>query len=207
MNKATMKWRLALPVAAAVLALGGCGGSGDDSTDAVVNSSGSITACFTANDAVNFTVEASNVPANSVVPTRSVTGPMIYNGQTVTGQRFFYPNGNTTYTQSAYWTVTSSGVTLIAAVANTNTTTVTNDGTFLPQNMNPSQTATNSSGQVTTFIGYEPIILAGKTFTNTCHLKTTDPEGNPAEAWYAPGYGQIKGTFSSGEIVLYNGDL
>jgi hypothetical protein len=207
MNKATMKWRLALPVAAAVLALGGCGGSGDDSTDAVVGSSGSITACFTANDAVNFAVAVFNAPANSVVPTRSVVGPMIYNGQTVTGQRFFYPNGNTTYTQTNYWTATSSGVTMIATVTNTSTTTVESDDTFLPQNMTPNQTVTNSNNQAATFVGFETISLAGKEFTNACHFNESDPDGNPGNAWYAPGYGIIKEIYSSGQVVQYNGNL
>jgi hypothetical protein len=133
---------------------------------------------------------------------------MIYNGQAVTGEIFFYPNGNTTYTQTAYWTATNSGVTLIAAVINAATTTVTTDGTVLPQNMSPGQTAINSTNQITTFVGFESVNLAGKIFANACHLKTTDTEGNSTEVWYAPGYGQIKGIFSSsGEIIQYNGDL
>jgi hypothetical protein len=115
---------------------------------------------------------------------------MMYNGQSVTGQTFFYPDGNTTYTQTNYWSVTNSGVTLIAEIAYNGT--VTNDGTFLPYNMSPGQTATDPSNQPSTFVGFETLTLAGQTFTNTCHLKGVDTQGNPTDAWYAPGYGIIK---------------
>ena len=204
MNKATMKWRLALPVAAAVLALGGCGGSSDNSTDAVVSSSGSITACFTANDVVNFAVEFSG-PSSQIPATRSVAGPMIYNGQVVSGQKLFYPNGNITYTQSNYWTVTSSGVTMIASVDYNGVATT--DDMFLPQNMNFEQTAVNSTNDVDTFVGFESITLAGKIFANTCHIRQVDSSGAQADSWYAPGYGMIKDSVSSGVTWQYNGDL
>jgi hypothetical protein len=205
MNKATMKWRLALPVAAADLVLGGCGGSGDDSTDAVVSSSGSINACFTVNDTVSYAVTASNVPVDQTSPTRSTVGPMIYNGQTVTGQKLFYPSGNTTYIRSNYWTVTSNGVTVIALVDYDGTATT--DGTFFPQNMNPGQTSTNPGNDVTTFVGFEKVTLAGKTFANTCHIKEVAHQGIQADSWYAPGYGMIQNSINNGITWQYNGDL
>jgi hypothetical protein len=205
MNKATMKWRLALPVAAAVLALGGCGGSGDDSTAAVVSSSGSITDCFTANDAVSFAVTPSNVPSGQTFPNRSTVGPMIYNGQVVTGQRLFYPSGNTTYTQSNYWTVANNGVTLIAEVDYNGV--ATSDDTFLPQNMISGQTVTNSKNDVYTFVGFETIPLAGKTFSNACHFKAVDSSGVQTDAWYAPGYAIVKDVFNSGAVWQYSGNL
>jgi hypothetical protein len=132
---------------------------------------------------------------------------MIYNGQAVTGQTFFYPYGSATYTQNNYWTVASNGVTMIATIINTNSSTTEPDGTFYPQNMIPGQSVKNSSNQVATFVGFESITLAGKTFINTCHIRGTDYQGNVADGWYAPGYGQIKAIFSSGEIDQYNGDL
>jgi hypothetical protein len=197
MNKATMKWRLALPVAAAVLALGGCGGS-DDSTDAVVSSSGSITACFTANSTVSF----SYTTTSNQLPNRSTVGPMTYNGQAVTGQIAFYPSGTITAFTS-YWTVASNGVTQIASVINNSTVEL--DGTFLPQNMNPGQAATGSNNNVSTFLGFQTITLAGKTFANTCHFNIKDNTGT-TEQWYAPGYGVIQQVGATG-TVQYNGDL
>jgi hypothetical protein len=191
-------------VAAAALALGGCGGggSGNDDSDTPA-SSGSIIDCFTANKTVNFSVVVPNAPINSVVATRSTTGPMIYNGKAVTGQTLFYSNGSP-FTESNYWTVTSNGVTMIATVLSNGT--VAPDGTFYPYNMNPGQTATDSSNDVTVFIGFETVSLAGKTFINTCHIRGVDSRGISAEGWYAPGYGLIKQTGSNGTFQ-YNGSL
>ena len=206
MEKTTMKFSKVLPVAAVVvLTLVGCGGGGSDSVAATPSNSGSITACFTANSTVNFAVVVSNAPANSVVANRSTVGPMTYNGQAVTGQTLFLPSGSTTYTQNVYWTVTSSGVTTIAEVDPNGTVTV--DGMFFPQNMSAGQTATNSKNDVQTFVGFETITLAGRIFSNTCHIKEVDSLGNQTEGWYAPGYGMVKNNGGSGLAWQYNGDL
>ena len=197
MKTTTKFWKL-LPVAAAALALGGCGGDGSDDSD-TPPSSGSIVDCFTVNKTVNFSLETS--PAHPAGANRSTTGPMTYNGQAVTGQTVFYSNGATV---SNYWMVTSAGVTFIASVLNNST--VVPDGTFLPKNMQPGQTAVDSSNNITTFIGFETVSLAGKTFTNTCHISGVDVEGNAGNAWYAPGYGIIKNV-QGAETSQYNGDL
>jgi hypothetical protein len=204
--KLTMKLWTVLPVAATALALGGCGGDGGSESvpTTTSGSSGSITACFTANSTVNYAVTTSNLPAGDLGANRSTVGPMTYNGQAVTGQTFFYPYGNTTYTTSTYWTVTNIGEAAIAEVAVDGT--VTADSTFLPQNMSPGQAATNSSNDITTFIGFETLSLAGKTFPNTCHFEVVDPQGNQTEGWYASGYGMIK-RIENGLTVQYNGDL
>ena len=135
MKTTTKFWKL-LPVAAAALALGGCGGGGSDDSSDAQGDSRSIVDCFTANKTVSFSITSSNVPPGQVLPNKSTTGPMTYKGQAVTGQTFFY--SNTAYTQSNYWTVTNSGVTMIASVINNST--VVPDGTFFPQNMKPGQT-------------------------------------------------------------------
>ena len=205
MEKTTMMkvWK-GLPVAvAAVLVLGGCGGGGSDSVAATPSNSGSITACFTANSTVNFAMTSIDVPPGQILPNRSTTGPMTYNGQAVTGQTSFYPSGTIT-TNSNYWTITSGGIRMIASVINNST--VVPDGTFWPQNSSPGQTATDSNNNVFTFIGFEAVSLAGKTFTNTCHIKGVDPQNNVAEGWYAPGYGLIKQVGTTG-TSQYNGDL
>ena len=203
MKTTTKFWKL-LPVAAAALALGGCGGGGSDDSSDTQGDGKSIVDCFTANKTVSFSVTHTNVPTNSIPSTRSTTGPMTYNGQTVTGQKFFYPSGNLTYTTSRYWTVTNSGVTFIAEVDYTGAESP--DKTFFPQNMNPGQTATSFSNDISTFVGFETVILAGKTFS-TCHFKGVDPQGNQAEGWYAPEYGQIKVIEADGATTQYSGDL
>jgi len=161
--------------------------------------SGSITACFTANKTVNFSVTA-NMPSAYLNPNRSTTGPMNYNGQAVTGQTLFYPSESATYTENNYWTVTSSGVKIIAHVDYTGG--VTDGNLFYPQNMNPNQTVTGPNNTRSTFVGFETIGLAGKTFSNTCHFNTAG-----SEIWYASGYGLIKEIDPDGVTIQYAGDL
>jgi len=193
---------MALPVAAAVFVLSGCGGD-DDNPVTGGNGSPSITACFTVNKTVSYAV-MSNVSSGSVGANKSTVGPMTYNGQAVTGQTSFFPDGTKTYTTSNYWTVTNIGVTSIAGVDYNGTSE--SDGTFFPQNMEPGQVVTNSSNDTTTFIGFETFTLAGKTFSNTCHFQATDTAGNRVETWYASGYGSIKQINANG-TEQYNGAL
>ena len=195
---------MVLPVAAAVFALSGCGGD-DDNPVIGGNGSPSITACFTANNTISYALTTSNVPSGSTVPTKSTVGPMTYNGNAVTGQTAFYPSGSKTYTTANYWVVASNGVTLAETISSDGT--VVPDGTFYPQNMKPGQVVTNSSGDSTTFMGFETLTLAGKTFSNTCHFKGVDADGNSSDAWYASGYGEIKSAYPNGETAQYNGSL
>ena len=167
-------------------------------------SGASITACFTVPTTVSFKVASSNVPSGQVGVSRSTAGPMTYNGQAVTGQTWFYTSGSTTYTEISYWTVTSSGV---AYVANINTDgTVESSSLFYPQNMSPGQTATDSDNSRYTFVGFETVSLAGKTFSNACHIRAVGTQGS-VDAWLAPGYGSIKEIHSTGVTNQYNGDL
>ena len=159
----------------------------------------SITTCFTADKTVNFSVTA-NMPSAYLSPNRSTTGPMNYNGQAVTGQTLFYPSQSTTYTENNYWIVTSSGVKIIAHVDYTGG--VTDGNLFYPQNMSPNQTATGPNNTRSTFVGFETISLAGKTFSNTCHFNTAG-----SEIWYASGYGLIKEIDPDGVTIQYAGDL
>jgi hypothetical protein len=183
-----------LPVLGLTLVLSACGGGDDDPEQ-----TGSITACFTANQTVNYAMATSGLPSGSVGANRSTVGPMTYNGQAVTGQTLFYPSGSTTYTATTYWTVKSNGVTFIANVNPYGVATPSS--LFLPVNMSPGQTATGSNNTLYTFFQFETLILAGKTFPNTCHFKNTGEE-----LWYAPGYGVIKQIESNGVISQYSGD-
>ena len=197
---------MALPVAAAVFALSGCGGDDDNPVTGGGNNNGSpsITACFTANNTISYAMTSSNMPSDETAANKSTVGPMTYNGQSVTGQTNFFPSGTKTYTQTTYWVVASNGVTGIATLNYDGT--VTDDGTFYPQDMKPGQIVTNPSNDVTTFIGFETITLAGKTFSNTCHFKATNPNGTQVDGWFAPGYGAIKQIINGGTIQ-YNGSL
>jgi len=163
----------------------------------------SITACFTVPKTVNFAMTATGVPSGSVGVSRSMAGPMTYKGQTVTGQTWFYTSGSTTVTETDYWTITSNGVTLIAR-ANIDGS-VTTGTLFYPSNMSPGQVAIRDDNHRFTLVGFETVSLAGKTFSNTCHIRHVDVA---AEMWYAPGYGIVKEIISSsGMTIQYNGDL
>jgi len=187
-----------LSACAVVLALGGCGGSDDD---------GSIVACFTADRTVNFKMKASNVPSGQVGVSRSTVGPMNYGGQNLTGQKFFYTRGSTTYEETNYWRVASNGMTGVARVNIDGS--VKPSSTFYPQDMSPGQIAKDPDNSYSTFIGFETLSLGGKTFSNTCHFNVVYPDQNVdnTDIWYAPGYAVIKQTYSSGLMSQYDGDL
>jgi len=175
------------------------------------SASGSIKACFTV-PAAGVRYRYSSVNAPSTVYPVSVAlrqVPYTYNGQSVTAienTATYTDNG----TETEHWTLTSSGVTMIDRIPlHTNSTLPTN--LDLPDNMQIGQTVQSpvSSANVT-FAGYEDLTLAGKTFANTCRFSYSDPRVNNATAgqgWYAPGYGMIKQTTTSGWILQYNGDL
>jgi len=154
----------------------------------------SITACFTADKTVNSAMTTFGVPAGAVGVNRSTVGPMTYKGQAVTGQTFFYPDG---FSDTTYWTVESNGVTFIAYV-NSDGATISGS-TFFPQNMSIGQTVTTQSDYYT-LVGFDTFSLAGKTFSNACHFKTST-----GDVWYASGYGNIK-QIISGVTAQYNGD-
>jgi hypothetical protein len=194
--------------AAVVGVFAGCGGDGDG----VDLGAPSIVACYAVPQTVEFAIASFNMPPGRSVSNRSTVGPMKYNNQTVTGQTFFYPSGSSTTTHTNYWNITNEGVMLIASVNDLGAETYTFS---LPKNMNPGEKQTGTSlaknGSYTfsiTFIGFERVDLAGKTFPNTCHLKEENSRGGVLEAWYAPGYGLIKEVVSPGSMTTqYNSDL
>jgi len=203
---------MTMPVVAAlsVGCLGGCGGGGDDSVNPggglPGSSNGSIMACFTANKQISFSMTSSNVPPGEVELNRITIGPDFYNNQAVMKQTAFY--SNETVTTILYYSTTNDGARWVAVINPDGT--VINDGTFFHQNMSPGQTVTSADNYPTTFVGFEAITLAGKTFTNTCHVRSVpvnDPQVGLVDQWYAPGYGLIKSVLPDGEISQYGGDL
>jgi hypothetical protein len=190
-----------LPVLGLTLALSACGGDEDDGGP-VDPGTASITACFTVNSTVNFAVTTSGVPAGQVGENQYRVRPTTYSSQAAVEQTFFYPT-TPPKTEIDYWAVINNGVTMIAHVSSDNT--VTSDGSFLPQGMSKNQIVTGPHNDTYTFLGFETFSLAGKTFSNTCHIRQG---GNAvAEVWYAPGYGIIKQVRPSGINSQYNGDL
>ena len=207
MNKTSLT---TLPAALALaLTLGACGGGDDPVPPPHPTPSGPfITDCFTVNKAITFAVTSFNVPSDSVGANKSTTEPTTYEGKPATGQTFFYPAGTTTYKDTNYWTIIDNGVKFIAYISVDGTVIPAPANLFFKQDMAPGETLTDANNNVYTFVGFEKITLAGKTFSNTCRIKEKDSDGNSDETWYAPGYGIIKQVDAqSGIIVQYSGDL
>jgi len=186
---------------------GGTGGDGGGGTPTTP----SISSCFTVNNTVSYALKDSyspSVTAPSVTVKRSTVGPTTYNGQAVTGQTFFHSDGTTNRDD---WTVTSSGVTFIAHI-NSDGTEARDLLFSYPQNMSPGQSVTDSaSPSRATFMRFEQVSLAGKTFSNVCRFMIYVGLGETTlHVFYAPGYGKIMQynyavTFV--RSVEYNGDL
>ncbi|MCL2658203.1 MAG: hypothetical protein FWD62_12480 [Betaproteobacteria bacterium] len=93
--------------------------------------------------------------------------------------------------------------------------TVTNNGLD-----SPGQETQLSYANHYTFVGFETVTLAGKTFSNVCHFKiqtltldgTEQPATNYDEEWAAPGYGPIKASYRDAAgndhiVMQYAGNL
>ena len=231
-----MKKMTTLPAFALVLTLSACGGDGNDPSP-----SSPLTDCFTVTGTVSFKMIVSNAPSPSgpdklallteEVPSppsdnpsttesvsQSVSGPMKYNGENVTGQNFIYTTEDSgkavtvTKIKTIVWTTKQSGVNLIAEM---NTTPppdgkrIVPDTEFkitLPYDMD----ANTPPVRGIAFVGIEKeMTLAGTTFSNVCHLKIPKTNGI-TDLWYARGYGLIKANNLSDPSVpelRYNGRL
>ncbi|MCL2022360.1 MAG: DUF4214 domain-containing protein [Betaproteobacteria bacterium] len=181
------------------------GGSGD----------ASIAACSSADRTVSYAVTGDDVIQHTV-------GPMTYNGQAVIGFTQIFSSG---YTFTSYQTVTNSGVYVVATEDSHGVITTFSPNPHTPLSIQPGQsfdqhyTLISSAYGVreyavhTTFVGFETLTLAGKTFSNVCHFidsSTVDGMPTESETWNAPGYGLIKSISSSpyGTISSqYAGDL
>ena len=68
------------------------------------------------------------------------------------------------------------------------------------------QTDTEVLEETWTFEGFETLTLAGKTFADTCRIKTQDAaagEDGPSTLWFAKGFGviRVRHTNSAGQVV------
>jgi hypothetical protein len=205
----------ALSLTCALGACGGGGGASDPSDSGSGGSGPSVAQCFTAPQTISFKMfEQDQEPAPPEwMIDRVTTGPDTFNGQEVTAQTTLYANGNT---DVSYWKITDNG---IAVVGNKTFNTIS---TFDPPwimaalNMQPndfidipevvfSEDMTRHSSR-NTFVGFETLTLAGKTFTNVCHFRTVFDYGGVSESWVVNGYGPIK-KVAPGYLLEYSGEL
>jgi len=177
------------------------------------SASASIANCFAApTSPVAFTKvydpPIPNLPAYLIKVT---VGPATFNGKAVSGSTTVTTGmGAPTSTYSEYWTVTSSGVTMLGATLADGTIFNPASPDVWPLNTKPGDyldgiTAGGTTKRMT-FLGFETLTIAGKTFSNACRFNQTDSHGTSSDQWYAAGYYQIK-SLSSGQSVQYNGDV
>jgi len=187
--------------------------------------SGSVPACFSAPTTVSYALKVT--PPDPEQPNRVTIGPSTYNGQAAVRERSFHPSGATSDT---FVSVTNSSATVLGMVVTPvdapQMTYVYNPLPVYPANMQPGQMVEEKytfniagiggiSGTVrSTFVGFETITLAGRTFAHACHFRRqATTAGAPLiDVWIAPGYGQVKTvehptTFSAGNTMEYAGNL
>ncbi|MCL2830686.1 MAG: hypothetical protein FWD77_08125 [Betaproteobacteria bacterium] len=177
--------------------------------------SGSIAACFSWDKPVSFAIAGGEV-------IRRTVGPATYKGRAVMGQSDFYQNASQNSTE--YYEIRDGSIFQTDRVYTTGNTLLSCSGNcqVMPLSAQPgysfdSSYSLNEIGPYqlhTTFVGTETLTLAGKVFSNVCHLNqqaTLAGHYINQDLWYAPGYGLIKSTASSpgGYIPSsqYNGDL
>jgi|GEM_PF-2183063 len=193
------------------------------------SASGSIAACFSANSRVNYAVTSTGAPADDII--RRTVEPTTYNGEAVMGVTDFYSTRNPDYS-IGYYGIANGIVYHRAQVYDSGEvlTYASDDLVTALLDMQPSQYfdqryAQNMSSwfilpereRRTTFVGYETIVLAGKTFSNVCRFHSHDFQVNfissyvDQELWFAPGYGLIKMTTETSLLgngsYQYDGDL
>ena len=178
------------------------------------NLQAAIAACFTVPKAVSFSLgfysPSGVIVAGSGPTTRSV-GPATFNGQAATESKstssFLSSTGLVSNSDSMYWAVTDTGVSMLGVKYNDGTIYTANPALVIPLNMQPGKPVNFESAKVFnigldgpasyTFIGLETLTLANKVFSNVCHFQL---QGTPAgatntrtyDSWYAPGVGEIK---------------
>ncbi|MCL2830513.1 MAG: hypothetical protein FWD77_07230 [Betaproteobacteria bacterium] len=170
----------------------------------------SIAACFSADKAVSYTITGAGNQQGII---RRTIGPATYKGQAVTGDTEFFSTPTHT---TQYLGITSTEVTILATVYQNGDVLTYSPTNFLwaPLSIQPGQSfdrrytfLLNASPVLvsdyhTSFVGYETIILAGRSFSNVCHFRehtVSTPGGIVADAewWFAPGYGAILFTNTS----------
>jgi hypothetical protein len=201
-----MKIALTLSTISLACILSACGGGGDEDSTVSPGTPGVkndfVGQCFTANQTTGYNgrITVSPNPGNISITAKFTVGPMVYNGEKVTGSSgkvSFSAQGSVYYefTGTDYWKITNNGVKLLGSVTNQSgmgsseeSRSFFDANAVYPVDMKAGQsfeymeTEKNMSIGVVdnirrrvTLVGVEPVFSvdtpAGKkTFTNVCHF-------------------------------------
>lgn len=197
-------------ILATVSALGACGGGGGDSTSGTVTTTSSPTAafsdCFVLTPGTKFVL---NDGYKMLVVQESFNGQMAY------GYRELRSDDSTFGT--TYMAKDDSYITILGNLDDSGSTNVYTGYRF-PASMSAGQTANitysevdtvifpppspspqtftyNNQAASFTFVGFEDLMLGGKTFTNACKLSSPyHADATKTDyTWFAKGFGWIRG--------------
>lgn len=207
--------------------LAACGGSDDSTATPATPAAATFAGCFEMTEGVAYTVTDPGGVSDGVLMTKesfegavqnaavsfrdatSVRDDVTYwsqdaNGTHLSGGILYDANG-----APAYKAVRSAGFTLpLAMQAGESRTLDYTETTTALAGSSAGQSSTASLQETWTFEGFETVTLAGKTFPDTCRMKTLDADAaangdGPSTLWFAKGFGIIRAlhTDSAGATV------
>jgi len=212
-------------------ALTACGGGGDDSeTPTTTPTASAFAACFDVTAGVAYTMadvdeggddaghhgvqmvkesfegvaRTAGVNLTDTNGIRTSTGFAGYWSQESNGLRFWggldYDSTGTALTKTLH----SDGFVLpLATQAGQSTALTYTDTISYLSGAKAGQTETASHQETWTFEGFESLTLGGKTFTDTCRVKTTSGLIDGAiTLWFAKGFGVVRGRHTNSAGVM-----
>ena len=199
--------------------LAACGGGGDDASAPTTPAGPTFASCFDVTAGTAFIEKSTDEGGDDAGRNSVVLVKEAFEGALRSGSVDMSDDSSTAVRSSVfYWSQESNGIRFWGfldydSTGSAQAKTVHSDGYTLPLAMQAGQAAAltytdtatqltgTSSGQVTTttnqetwtFEGFETLTLGGKTFTDTCRIKTlqTSVDG-PSTLWFAKGFGLIR---------------
>lgn len=199
--------------------LAACGGGGDDAPAPAAPAEPSFAACFDVTAGAAFVAKFTDEGGQDAGRGSVLLVQEPFEGAARSGSVSMSDSSSTAVRSSAfYWTQDSTGIRFWGDLdydssGSAETKTVHSAGFTLPLALQAGQSAAlaytdtvtalsgPSSGQSTstnrqetwTFEGFETLTLGGKTFANTCRIKTVQAaEDGPSTLWFAKGFGLIR---------------
>jgi len=211
-------------------ALTACGGGDDSETPTTTPTASAFVACFDVSAGVAYTmadvdeggddaghhgvqmlkesfegaVRSAGVNLTDTNGIRTSTGFAGYWSQESNGLRFWGGLGYDSTGAVLTKTLHSDGFVLpLARQAGQSTVLAYTDTISYLSGTKAGQTETASHQETWTFEGFESLTLGGKTFTDTCRVKTTSSQIDGAiTLWFAKGFGIIRGRHTNSAGVM-----